>query len=90
MRRPTPDAWRGLIPLKEMRGEGEVTNNGAGSFLDEQICASSLASGAFCIQAQPAVEDIVPAVESMKIVSSGKRLDAVTHAGLICLRRPAS
>jgi len=90
LRRPAPDTRGRVTPLKEMRGEGKVADNGASSFLDEQIRAGSLPSRAPRVLAQPAVEGVVPTVESMKIVPSGKRLDAVAHVGLIRLRRPVS
>ena len=88
--RPTAGTSRGVIPLDQMRGKGEVADDSAGGFLYEQICASALAYGVPGVLPQPCREGVEPAVEGVEVVVGGKRFDAVAHVGLIRLRRAPS
>ena len=79
---------RGVIPLDQMRGKGEVADDSASSFLYEQICASALPSGMPGVLPHPYSEGVVPTVDGVEVVIGGKRFDAVAHVSLIRLRRP--
>jgi hypothetical protein len=58
--RPAADTSRGVIPLDQMRGKGEVASDSASSFLYEQICASALPCGMPGMLPQPYGEGVVP------------------------------
>lgn len=88
-RRAASDSSRCLLRGEEVRRDREVSADRFGLRVDQEVGARALAVGVAGMSQEPLVQRRLAGVERVEVVVGGERLEAVSHAAAMRLRRLA-